>query len=166
MKKFLTTGLLIATVLISCKKDDNNTPTATNLTFEGYYYGDYYNNGTENFDFAIYTKGLFDSYGNWTGNNGEYFYVDLNSASILDGAPKAGTYTFSSESGHDRAAGTFFDAVYRYVKDGVSSADINTTGGTVEISSSKIVVKFTNADGHHSITYVGESPLSWLCMFN
>ena len=115
-------------------------PLSAGWVFEGYYYGDYYGNGTHNFDFELSNAYLM-----------EYFYCDLNSASAAGGAPQAGNYTFVS--GPPGAAGTF-GAYYEN-----ESSEPTISSGTLTISASEITINLTCSDGAHSVTYDG--PISW-----
>ena len=120
---------------------------APDYEFVGGSWGDYYENGTNNFDFELYTYGLMDG-----APNGVYYYCDFNAAT----SNPAGNYTFVG-GGQPGAAGTFF-AEFASVVNGTPTWP-TITGGTLSISASVITINLTSSAGNHTITYDG--PISW-----
>jgi hypothetical protein len=92
---------------------------------------------------------MFDSDGDFSGEDGDYVNFDFQSTSAP--TPALGTYTFAETF----AAGTFNQySLYTYVSGGQQYQPA-ITGGSFTITASGIDVNLVCNDGNHSFSYNG-----------
>lgn len=148
MKKLfkLTLCAAMLTSLAACSDDDNNPPFTidpiedSNVDVAAFYYGDYNDNGTGNFDVNFLTKGMtWDEDEATYYGPGELVYLTFNStlASNPDQATLTpGTYTFDTNEDYDEM--TYSGSVTTYDADGTETEKYIKNGDiTVSIESGK-----------------------------